>query len=194
MTASAPTPGRVAFAVQDSGIGISDGDQERVFDEFIQIRNPLQDGSRDPGWACLYRASSPKRWAATSRSAARSAKAPLFTLDIPVVLPGHSVEEAARADANGKILIVDDEESTRYVLRHMLAGRWSVVDHRSARRHRRPAPGAGRGARLHPARHLPARAERLRGLSSLKGDPATAAIPVLVLDIIDSRSGASGTA
>ncbi|MFO1161966.1 MAG: ATP-binding protein [Reyranellaceae bacterium] len=181
VTASAPTPGRVAFAVQDSGIGISDGDQERVFDEFIQIRNPLQGRFKGSGLGLPLSRKLAEALGGHIAVSSQIGQGSLFTLDIPVVLPGHSVEEAARADANGKILIVDDEESTRYVLRHMLQadGPWSIIE----------APDGTEGLRLAQAEapdfilldiYLPG----LNGFEvfrSLKGDPATAAIPVLVL-------------
>jgi signal transduction histidine kinase/CheY-like chemotaxis protein len=39
----------VTFAVSDSGIGIAAADQERIFDEFEQIENPLQRGVKGTG-------------------------------------------------------------------------------------------------------------------------------------------------
>lgn len=39
----------VRFVVRDSGIGIAPEDQARIFDEFVQIRHPLQQGIRGQG-------------------------------------------------------------------------------------------------------------------------------------------------
>jgi CheY-like chemotaxis protein/anti-sigma regulatory factor (Ser/Thr protein kinase) len=38
----APQSESVVFAVEDTGIGISPGDQQRIFDEFAQVDHPLQ--------------------------------------------------------------------------------------------------------------------------------------------------------
>lgn len=39
----------VRFVVRDSGIGIAPEDQARIFDEFVQVRHPLQQGIRGQG-------------------------------------------------------------------------------------------------------------------------------------------------
>ncbi|HWG96163.1 MAG TPA: HAMP domain-containing sensor histidine kinase [Nitrospira sp.] len=39
----------VRFVVRDSGVGIAPEDQARIFDEFVQIRHPLQQGIRGQG-------------------------------------------------------------------------------------------------------------------------------------------------
>jgi len=181
VTASTAAAGRVEIAVQDSGIGISERDIERVFDEFVQIRNPLQGRLKGSGLGLPLSRKLAEAMGGHILVSSRVGHGSLFTLDIPAILPGHSVEEAARAEANGKILIVDDEESTRYVLRHMLQaeGPWSIIE----------AADGTEGLRLAQAEapdfilldiYLPG----LNGFEvfrSIKGDPATAAIPVLVL-------------
>jgi signal transduction histidine kinase len=46
----APEPeGRVRFVVSDTGIGIAPADQERVFQEFIQVDGPIQRRVRGTG-------------------------------------------------------------------------------------------------------------------------------------------------
>jgi len=49
VSASASPDGRVSFGVADTGIGIPLDDQERVFEEFTQIDNPLQRRTRGTG-------------------------------------------------------------------------------------------------------------------------------------------------
>ena len=41
--------GTVTFSVADTGIGISPRDQRRIFEEFVQIENPLQKGVKGTG-------------------------------------------------------------------------------------------------------------------------------------------------
>lgn len=181
VVASAPLAGRVEFAVEDTGIGISDRDLERVFDEFVQIHNPLQGRVKGSGLGLPLSRKLAEAMGGHILVSSRIGEGSVFTLDIPTVLPGHSIEDAARTGANAKILIVDDEESTRYVLRHMLQaeGPWSIIE----------AADGTEGLRLAQAEapdfilldiYLPG----LSGFEvfrSLKGDPATAAIPILVL-------------
>ena len=46
---SVSTGQAVRFVVRDSGIGIAPEDQTRIFDEFVQIRHPLQQWMRGQG-------------------------------------------------------------------------------------------------------------------------------------------------
>jgi CheY-like chemotaxis protein len=113
-------------------------------------------------------------------------KGSTFTLDIPVRLTVEDGEDRAEAAAattdldTRKILIVDDEEATRYVIRQAFASEpsWLVLE----------APDGVQGlqmAQMHAPDFmvLDLNMPGLDGFEvfrSLKGDPATARIPVLV--------------
>ena len=56
-------PGRIEFIVRDTGIGIPAAELKRIFDEFVQVRNPLQAKHKGRVSACRCRASSPACWA-----------------------------------------------------------------------------------------------------------------------------------
>ncbi|MGQ3301079.1 ATP-binding protein [Reyranella sp.] len=181
VTVSTPIQGRVEFAVRDSGIGIPDQERERIFDEFVQIRNPLQTRTKGSGLGLPLSRKLAGLMGGVITVESETGNGSTFTLDIPAVLPGASLESAVAAEGMGKILIVDDEESTRYVLTHMLRGEgpWALIE----------AGDGTEGLRLAQAEmpdfilldlHLPG----LTGFEvfrSLKGDPATAHIPVLIL-------------
>lgn len=181
VTAATPVPGRVEFVVRDSGIGIPDQERERIFDEFVQIRNPLQTRTKGSGLGLPLSRKLAGIMGGVITVESEAGKGSAFTLDLPTVLPGTSLESVVAAEAMGKVLIVDDEESTRYVLTHMLRseGPWALIE----------AADGTEGLRLAQAEmpdfilldlHLPG----LTGFEvfrSLKGDPATAHIPVLIL-------------
>jgi signal transduction histidine kinase len=44
----------VRFTVQDTGIGIAEGDQQRVFEEFFQVRTPLHSRAKGSGLGLPY--------------------------------------------------------------------------------------------------------------------------------------------
>lgn len=169
--------------MRDSGIGIGipDDDRERIFDEFVQVRNPLQTRTKGSGLGLPLSRKLAGAMGGVITVESEAGKGSTFTVDIPAVLPGASLEAASAAESAGKVLIVDDEESTRYVLTHMLRseGPWALIE----------APDGTEGLRLAQIEmpdfilldlHLPG----LTGFEvfrSLKGDPATAHIPILIL-------------
>ena len=181
VTVFIPSQGRIAFAVTDSGIGIPAEDHARIFEEFVQVRNPLQMRTKGSGLGLPLSRKFAELLGGVIDLSSEPGRGSTFTLDIPVSLPGASLEEALASEEAGKILIVDDEESTRYVLRHMLKaeGPWALIE----------APDGTEGLRLAQVEspdfilldlHLPG----LNGFEvfrSLKGDPATSSIPILVL-------------
>jgi len=181
VTVSTPRPGRIEFAVKDSGIGIPTEEHGRIFEEFVQIRNPLQTRTKGSGLGLPLSRKFAELLGGVIMLESEPGRGSIFTLDIPLTLPGADAEQVEQEQATGKILIVDDEESTRYVLRHMLRGEgpWAIIE----------ATDGTEGLRLAQAQspdfilldlHLPG----LSGFEvfrSLKGDPATASIPVLVL-------------
>lgn len=181
VTATTPQPGRIEFAVQDSGIGIPAEDRERIFEEFVQVRNPLQTRTKGSGLGLPLSRKLAGLLGGVITLDSEPGRGSTFTLDIPLVLPGSSAEALSADDSAGKVLIVEDEESTRYVLTHMLRseGPWTLIE----------APDGTEGLRLAQVEmpdfivldlHLPG----LTGFEvfrSLKGDPATAHIPILIL-------------
>jgi len=199
VTVSLPGPGRIEFAVKDSGIGIPAEEHGRIFEEFVQVRNPLQTRSKGSGLGLPLSRKFAELLGGVITVESEPGRGSTFILDIALVLPGGEAEHAEQEQATGRILIIDDEESTRYVLRHMLRGEgtWAIME----------AADGTEGLRLAQAEapdfilldlHLPG----LNGFEvfrSLKGDPATSSIPVLVLtssilgpDHLESLRGSVG--
>lgn len=55
--------GWVVFRVADTGIGISQEHQERIFQDFVQIEGELQSQVKARAWGYLYQGSYPNCWA-----------------------------------------------------------------------------------------------------------------------------------
>jgi signal transduction histidine kinase len=117
---------RIEFAVTDSGIGIAAADLERIFQDYEQVHGPFQRRRKGtglglplsrrlaqllggdlsvesvPGTGSIFRVRLPLRLATET------------TPDAPVPVPASAPAREAH------ILIVDDDEAARYVLRHLL--------------------------------------------------------------------------
>jgi signal transduction histidine kinase len=116
----------VLFSVTDTGIGIAAEDQERIFDEFTQVDNPLQRTHKGTGLGLpLTRKLATLLGGSVGvRSTPRTGST--FWAEIPVHYGGEvgkpiaagAAVAAAPAIAPGalRILIVDDDETARYAL------------------------------------------------------------------------------
>ena len=175
-------PNRIEFVVRDTGIGIPAAELTRIFDEFVQVRNPLQAKHKGSGLGLPLSRKLAGLLGGLISVESTPGVGSTFTLDIPVVLPEVESEAAAADGTEGvKILIVDDEEPTRYVLRQGLAAEpnWTVLE----------AADGTEGLRLAQAEApnfvvLDLNMPGLDGFEvfrTLKGDPATHDIPILVV-------------
>jgi signal transduction histidine kinase len=186
--------GAIAFFVSDTGIGIAPEDQERVFEEFTQIENPLQKRIKGTGLGlplCRRLASLlGGRVELKSEAGIGSTFAAIIPVryrdaeqaraEIPLAPPQLSLLAGDSPVEPATVLIIDDEAPARYFLAKLLA-QCAVRVHE-----------AGDGfAGLESARAKPPDLifldVRMPGQSGaevlldLKADPATAAIPVVVM-------------
>jgi signal transduction histidine kinase len=176
----------VVFDVTDTGIGIAPQDQERLFQEFGQVPNPLQARVRGTGLGL----SLSKRLAELLGGSVGVTSVPgvgsTFSVVVPVVAPGFGPPPAAAgagapgpSDRAPVALVVDDELTARYVLRRCLtAVGLHVVEASDGQ------TGLARAASEHPdVIFLDLRMPDMGGtevLARLKRNPATAAIPVVI--------------
>jgi signal transduction histidine kinase/CheY-like chemotaxis protein len=177
-------PGRIEFVVRDTGIGIPPAELKRIFDEFVQVRNPLQAKHKGSGLGLPLSRKLAGLLGGLISVESTPGVGSTFTLDVPAALPlpESEAESAGEPDSPGvKILIVDDEEPTRYVLRQGLAAepKWTILE----------AADGTEGLRLAQAEApdfvvLDLNMPGLDGFEvfrTLKGDPATRHIPILVV-------------
>jgi signal transduction histidine kinase len=107
----------VIFSVQDTGIGVAAEHLDKIFQEFSQIASPLQNRVRGTGLGLPL-----SRRLANLLGGRLSVESIVdfgstFTLELPVQPPD---EEAGQSASRKKtVLIIDDEETSRYIARHL---------------------------------------------------------------------------
>jgi signal transduction histidine kinase/ActR/RegA family two-component response regulator len=190
----APDGTSVVCSVADTGMGIAAEDQERIFEEFTQVDNPVQKRVRGTGLGLPL-----VRKLATLLGGHVSVESTLglgstFTATIPLVYVGAEAqvsgepvldpvpipELAVDTRRSPRVLVIDDDEIYRYLVRTRLGEARFIVQE---------AAGGAEGL-------LQARAQRPHAivldlvmpemsgfevLAQLKDDPVTADIPVVVL-------------
>ena len=172
-----------SLEVADTGIGIAPQDHELVFQEFAQVANLLQVRAKGTGLGLPLsrRLAELLGGSLTLRSTPGAGSA--FVLCIPATLGQAAAEPPLVVSQPGRqrgVLLIDDEETSRYVIRQMLSNCGPLLVH--------DADSGAEGLRLvrssHPDvvlldLHLPD-IEGFVVLDRLAADPATADIPVIV--------------
>ena len=180
----------VVFAVSDTGIGIAPEDQEAIFEEFTQVRNPLQGRVKGTGLGLpLCRRLASLLHGSISVSSTPG-KGSVFTVVMPVqyeplvpALP--ELEEHAAIDRSRlPVLAVDDDAESQLLYEKMARGTsYTIVPARSLRQ------GKEALARFRPAAVIMdiklGYETSWRWLGELKSSPETASLPVIVSSNVD---------
>lgn len=117
--------GHCVFTVRDTGVGIASENHEVVFHEFSQVANRLQGRAKGTGLGLPLSRRLAELLGGTLALESELGVGSTFTLSIPPVLPGAESTAPAMPPGSselGGVLLIDDEETSRYVLRQMLAG------------------------------------------------------------------------
>jgi len=183
----------VVFAVADTGIGIALEDQDQIFEEFAQADHPIQQRTKGTGLGLpLARrlaellGGNVNLQSAPGRGSVFSAVVPLVyngPAQVPADLERHQMQTPALEVNRGysdNILIVDDDEAARYVLKRFLdETAFTIID---------AATGSEglRKAREYRPRviFLDLMMPEMSGfeaLERLKSDPVTRDIPVIII-------------
>jgi signal transduction histidine kinase len=127
------SPAEVVIEVADTGIGIAPADQERVFEEFYQVKGPLQTRRQGSGLGLPYA----RRVVHALGGSLTLRSTPGEGSTFAVALPVRWVESLTRSTSRGGeapdrgdggavevelALVVDDDEGFRRILRGMLQG------------------------------------------------------------------------
>ena len=113
--------------VWDTGRGIPESEQARIFTEFYQVANPERDRSKGVGLglAIVKRLTALLGHPLALKSS--PGKGSVFTLDLPfsdaaVTAASVGIEEAGEFAASGLILVVDDEATIQMAMKSLLEG------------------------------------------------------------------------
>jgi signal transduction histidine kinase len=171
----------VSFSVCDTGIGLAPENLERVFQEFAQIENPLQRQVRGTGLGLPLSRRLAGLLGGRLFVESTVGTGSTFTLELPVhPRATETIVPVEESGSRGKaILIIDDEETSRYIARHLF---------RNSDYHVVEAPNGIEGAERARFEHpdlifldlvMPGRSG-FEVLDDLKSDEATREIPVVI--------------
>ena len=112
----------VIFAVRDTGIGIAPEHHERIFEEFSQVETDLQKKVKGTGLGLSLSRSLSRLLGGDLRVESVPGRGSVFSLVIPASL-GELERDLLPPAGDGKkcVLLIDDDETFRYVLRQIIA-------------------------------------------------------------------------
>ena len=177
----------VVFSVRDTGIGIAMADQVRVFEEFTQIDSPLQRQTKGTGLGLPITRKFAELLGGSVSLESEPGKGSTFSAIIPRIYseatettsPAETAAAPGLREHTPQVLIIDDEEISRYVLRNLLrASNFRVLE----------ANGGANGLEVAKERHpsaifLDLIMNGMQGeetLHRLKENPETTSIPVII--------------
>jgi signal transduction histidine kinase/CheY-like chemotaxis protein len=184
----------VRFSVSDTGIGIAPEDQGRIFDEFTQLQSPLQGRVKGTGLGLpLCRRLAHLLGGDVSVQSERGVGS-VFTATVTANFETNGVAASQPVDTTvelgrSPVLVLDDDAETRLIYeKHLRDSRYQPLCVRNLREAREMMKRTRPHAIL---LDIMLRGEDTwRWLSELKSDPATTAIPVIVITSIeDERKG-----
>jgi signal transduction histidine kinase/DNA-binding response OmpR family regulator len=180
----------IEFAVADTGIGIAREDHERIFEEFVQVRNPLQSRVKGTGLGLPLC----RRLATVLGGSITLESTPglgsTFTVRLPVRLPSAAPdvplapEQLVVEPGLIPVLVVEDHPDEQLVYEKMLRGTAYGAMPAHNLRQAREALQKTRPAALLLDVQL-GYETTWKWLGELKSDPATAALPVIVITNVD---------
>jgi signal transduction histidine kinase/CheY-like chemotaxis protein len=183
----------VVFAVADTGIGIALEDQSEIFEEFAQAEHPIQRRTKGTGLGLpLARrlaellGGSVNLQSLPGRGSVFSAVVPLVysgPAQVPAELERHRLQTTTRivnGEPSDTVLIIDDDEASRYVLKRFLAETaFAIIEATNG------SEGLRRARENRPqVIFLDLMMPKMSGfevLERLKSDPVTRDIPVIII-------------
>ncbi|MBD2563412.1 MULTISPECIES: ATP-binding protein [Nostoc] len=193
----------VIFSVSDTGIGIATADQERIFEDFVQIESPLQKQVKGTGLGLPLSRKLTELLGGSISVRSKLGEGSTFTASIPIIYP-HGTEFPTllqpMTDRRSEtivsfeqtrlpILAVEDHLETLFIYeKHLQESTYQLIATRTLAQARLALQ------QLQPAAiMLDIMLEGQNGwtfLREIKGDETTRTIPVLVITIIDNEKQA----
>jgi signal transduction histidine kinase/DNA-binding response OmpR family regulator len=183
------TPRRdaIEFVVADTGIGIPADDLSRVFDEFVQIENPLQKRVKGTGLGLPLSKRLAELLGGTVGVTSTLGAGSTFTVTIPMAYRAASTTRIGDVDpGRASVLVIEDSDEDLLLYDRALSGsRFQPVPARSI-----PAAVAALEI-IRPAAIvldlLLHGGDTWEFLTRLKRDERTASIPVIIISTLDDR-------
>ncbi|WP_026100295.1 ATP-binding protein [Fortiea contorta] len=185
----------VTFSVSDTGIGIATADQERIFEDFVQIESRLQKQVKGTGLGLPLSRKLAELLGGNIALKSEPGQGSTFTASIPLIYP-HATEFptslqplASLESTRLPILAVEDHPETLFIYeKHLQDSIYQLIATRTLNQARQVLE------QLQPAAvMLDIMLEGQNGwtfLRELKGDETTRTIPVIVITIIDNEKQA----
>jgi signal transduction histidine kinase/CheY-like chemotaxis protein len=176
--------GRVAISVADTGIGIPEEEVGRIFDEFVQIENPLQKRVKGTGLGLPLSKRLAELLGGQIDVTSALGLGSTFTVTVPLMPADLGAATLVPDPTRQAVLVVDDDDADLLMYERALAGtRFQAVPVRSAAAAFKTLDAIRPAAivldiRLHGE-------ESWDLLTKLKQQRPTAEIPVLVVSSVD---------
>ena len=185
----------VTFSVSDTGIGIATADEERIFEDFVQIESSLQKQVKGTGLGLPLSRKLAELLGGSISVRSKLGQGSTFTASIPIVYP-HATEFptqmqplASLEPTRLPILAVEDHRETLFIYeKHLQESTYQLIATRTLAQARQVLQQVKPTAIM-----LDIMLEGQNGwtfLRELKGDETTRTIPILVITIIDNEKQA----
>ncbi|HEY1976406.1 MAG TPA: ATP-binding protein [Candidatus Baltobacteraceae bacterium] len=128
VTASEKSPLELEIAVRDTGVGIAPEDLARIFEEFYQVRGPLQTKQKGTGLGLPYARLASRALGGDLSVESTPGAGSAFYVRLPMrwVAPVNAAATPGRSEVAphslGTVLVVDDDARFREIVRGLLQG------------------------------------------------------------------------
>jgi signal transduction histidine kinase/CheY-like chemotaxis protein len=112
----------LTIKVQDTGIGIAPEHQEIIFEEFAQVQNRLQMRQKGTGLGLPLSRQLARMLGGDITVQSELGRGATFTLTLPLNYGQGPAETPVEPSAQRRVLVVDDDDTFRYVLRQWIGG------------------------------------------------------------------------
>jgi signal transduction histidine kinase/DNA-binding response OmpR family regulator len=184
-----PARDQVEFSVADTGIGIPEKDLPRIFDEFVQIENPLQRRVKGTGLGLPLSKRLAELLGGRISVVSTHGHGSTFRVIVPLIFRDPLAETAGPLTVDTtrlQVLVVEDSDEDLFVVQRALAGtRYQVLHARTASVAEAIVSSVKLAAivldiRLHGS-------EAWDLLARFKRDPAQSSRPVIVVSTVDDQ-------